>query len=146
MKSPLHLIRTEILAIGAWARCERDIRAVAIVGSWARGSARSRSDIDFMFLTNRPRAHCRRRDWLARVAHRAGTRVRSRSTRRHGRVWSVHAQLATRRMLERTFAVRAWASVAPLDSGTAQVVDGGIAVLNDRHRLLHRLCREVFPR
>jgi Nucleotidyltransferase domain len=38
----------------AWARRRPDIRGLALVGSWARGSARTDSDVDLVVLTTDP--------------------------------------------------------------------------------------------
>jgi predicted nucleotidyltransferase len=43
-------------AIVIWATAEPTIKALALVGSHARGTARADSDIDLVLLTTHPRA------------------------------------------------------------------------------------------
>jgi predicted nucleotidyltransferase len=64
-------VGSSVRAVARWARSQPDVRAAAVVGSWARGTARLRSDIDFMFLSTRPKARCASAQWAARLASRA---------------------------------------------------------------------------
>ncbi|WP_169064330.1 nucleotidyltransferase domain-containing protein [Geodermatophilus dictyosporus] len=41
----------------SWPRRRSDVRALAIVGSWARGTPRQDSDVDVLLLTDSPGHH-----------------------------------------------------------------------------------------
>jgi Nucleotidyltransferase domain len=68
-------------AIGAWAIRRDDIRAMALVGSWARGNPHRASDIDVLLLTDNAGEYRRRRTWLCEIDFRsAGYRLHSTKT------------------------------------------------------------------
>ena len=46
-----------------WAAARPDIRAVALVGSYARGDERPDSDVDVVLLTTEPRRYIDADDW-----------------------------------------------------------------------------------
>lgn len=115
-------------AVLAWARQAPGVRAVALVGSWARGEARPDSDLDLMVLTDGPFAagvdwpahgltltEARRETWCAAVSHRLF--------------------LAPDAEVELTFAAPSWAA-RPLDAGTRRVAEGGLKALFDPDGLL----------
>lgn len=138
-------IGRSVLAVARWARSQPDVRAAAVVGSWARGTARRGSDIDFMFLSTRPKARRTSAQWAASLSSRAfGSTLRHRTVRRYGVAWSLHARLSAGRELEFTFAPRSWAALHPVDPGTERVVSGGMLVLHDPAFALSRLRRGVL--
>jgi predicted nucleotidyltransferase len=67
-----------------WAASRTDVRAVVLVGSHARGTARPDSDVDLVLLTERPRDLVDDTSWLERF----GT-VSRRVVEGWGRVTSV---------------------------------------------------------
>ena len=56
-----------INAITCWAIERDDIRAIALVGSWARGNPRQTSDVDLLFLTDKAEEYRECRRWLAQI-------------------------------------------------------------------------------
>ena len=50
-----------------WAAPRDDVRALALVGSWAAGAPRGDSDVDVVLLTDTPAAYIERDDWLPGV-------------------------------------------------------------------------------
>jgi predicted nucleotidyltransferase len=137
-------VGSSVRAVARWARSQPDVRAAAVVGSWARGTARRRSDIDFMFLSTRPKARRASAQWAAQLASRAlGSSLRSRAVRQYGVAWSLHARLRTGRELEFSFAPCSWAALHPVDPGTRRVVSEGMVVLHDPAHALSRLRRAV---
>ena len=70
----------------------------------------------------------------------AATQVETWHDEDYGAVWSRHVCLATNLELEISFAPLSWASLAPLDSGTRQVMAGGCRVLHDPDGMLAKLC------
>ena len=56
-------------AVADWAIEREDIRAMTLVGSWARGNPHQASDIDLLLLSDRAHEYRRRQKWLAAVEH-----------------------------------------------------------------------------
>jgi predicted nucleotidyltransferase len=77
--------------IREWASVRPDIRAVAIVGSWSRGTPRPDSDLDLVVLTSAQDGYIEGDEWAAGLGVPTGTR-------RWGRV--TERRLRTRRGLE----------------------------------------------
>jgi uncharacterized protein len=123
-----------------WALDRPDVRAVGMVGSWARGDARPDSDVDLVVLADDPARLCGG-EWAPAVLPGAVDVAR--------RVWG---PLLERRFrlpggLEVEFGLApvSWAAV-PVDEGTAHVVADGLRVLLDPDGLLTRLVEAVARR
>ena len=61
-------VETVLEAASAWARRHADIRALALAGSWAHGSAGHDSDLDLVVLTASPARYVREDERLAELA------------------------------------------------------------------------------
>lgn len=125
-------------SVSAWARSRRDLHAVALVGSWARGSARMDSDVDLVLLTDDTTEYIDNEQWAYELGARAVVRTQE---------WGV---LTERRLVlpgglevEVGVVAPSWACIAPLDAGTAQVVSGGLVPLHDPDGLLAALATAV---
>ena len=82
-----------VAAVADWASKREDIRALALVGSWARGNPRPTSDLDILLLSDLARNY-QRGTWLDEMKFdKAGFRVRSSLSASYGAVWSAHVQL-----------------------------------------------------
>ena len=114
-----------------WATEVADIRAIAVVGSYARGACRPGSDLDLVLLCERPD---RFGPWLAEVPPLAPARFL------HRRAWGPMTELRLRRRsglhLDVGVAPLTWATVEPLDLGTARVLRDGVRIVHDPDRLL----------
>ena len=127
-------------AVADWAIARDDIRALAVVGSWARGTPRQASDIDLLVVSDRASEYRRRGTWLAEIAFEtAGYRVRSSDRAVYGVVWSRHIHLRPTAELELTFANRSWASLDPVDRGTKRVVADAFRIVLDKDGILKPL-------
>ena len=126
-------------AVRRWAPGRADLRAVALVGSWARRKAHADSDVDIVLLTDTPDAYIDNAEWAVR-AFGPATVVRTQS-------WGVLTErrlaLAGGLVVEFGVVEPEWASTAPLDAGTAQVVADGLVALYDPSGLLARLVAAV---
>jgi predicted nucleotidyltransferase len=123
--------------IAAWATGRSDVRAVAVVGSWARNEARMDSDLDVVVLTDRLEHYLDADDW---VEHAVGERASVIREMEWGPV------LTERRLVLRSglhvefgFAPLPWASTEPVDAGTARVVRNGFWPLVDPGGVLDEL-------
>jgi predicted nucleotidyltransferase len=135
-------MQTEVAAFlaefASWARARADVRALALVGSQARGAARADSDIDLIILTTDVDSYFRERSWPALFGAVATARAED-----WGRVAALRVFYADGLEVEYNFAAPDWADV-PADAGTRRVVADGVRILADPHGLLERLQRAVM--
>jgi predicted nucleotidyltransferase len=124
-----------VSALVQWAAERSDVVALAVVGSWARGTARADSDFDVVLLTDDPSAYLEREDWIAALAPGAelfrigdwGAIAERRFVLRSGLEVEVGVGLPS------------WADTAPVDPGTRAVVRDGLRPLFDPRGLLAKL-------
>lgn len=122
-----------------WAKTRDDIRGVVLVGSHARGEARSNSDIDLVLLADHPEGF-RSANWPTIIDwSRAGVQVRNCVDEEYGAVWCRRIWLEPEGELEVGFAPLSWADVSPVDEGTKRVVRDGCRILYDPDGVLQRL-------
>lgn len=131
--------------VADWAVAREDIRAMALVGSWARGDAHLRSDIDLMLLSDRAAEYRRRRKWLGEISFAgAGYRILSSEDASYGVVWSRHLKLMPAAKVELTFAQCSWAKTDPVDLGTRSIVKDACKIIFDKDGTLARLVKAVM--
>jgi len=128
-----------------WAKAQPAIEAVAVVGSYARGTARADSDIDLVLLTTRPREFRTDTAWLDAIHWSAvGARPMRWEGENYGGLWSLRLWLEQDGgEIEFGFASPSWANVNPLDPGTRRVIADGCSILYDPDKVLSRLCAAV---
>ena len=127
-------VRTLLRRLGAWAERRPDVCGAALVGSWARGTARVTSDVDVVLLTTEPARYVDDVDWL----HDLGA-VRLVRTRSWGAVTERRVALPSGLEVELGIGSPSWASTDPVDPGTRRVVADGLRGLYDRDGALARL-------
>ena len=123
-----------------WARGRTDVRALALVGSWAYGAPRDDSDVDLLLLTDAPERYLLGDDWLADVGG-----VRLVRTLDWGGVTERRIALPSGLEVEFGIGAPAWASEDPLDDGTHRVASDGMRVLHDPDGLLGSLLARLLP-
>lgn len=126
-----------IEAVRKWAMGRDDIRALSLVGSHARGDARSDSDIDLVLLCSDPARYTRKTDRISTF----GDVMRS-SLEDWGKVQSVRVLYGNGAEVEFGIAGLDWAGVPP-DRGTSDVLENGCTILLDRDALLSRVMEVV---
>lgn len=132
-----------VSAVTRWAGSRRDVRALALLGSWARGCAHAGSDIDLILLVDDPQAY-RATPWLDDLGRSsADARCATWRDESYGTVWSRHVVLDDGAEVEFSFAMPHWAAVDPLDPGTRRVLSDGCRVLHDPHELLRRALHAI---
>lgn len=127
-----------LAVIRRWAAERLDLRAVALVGSWARGAARPDSDVDVVLLTEDQATYLQDVAWLAAFGATGVVR-----TRQWGAVTERRVVLASGLELEFGVTGPGWASTDPVDAGTRVVVCDGLVVLHDPEGLLAQLIDAV---
>lgn len=134
-----------VRVVAHWALRREDIRAMALVGSWARGDPRSSSDIDLVLLSDRADEYRNRQEWLAEIdLESAGFRIASREDVGYGVVWSCHIALFPSGEAELTFANCSWARADTVDAGTRQVVKDAFRIILDKDGMLADLVAVVM--
>jgi predicted nucleotidyltransferase len=118
-----------IRSILAWATAQPKIRAVALVGSHARGAAargaaRQDSDIDFVLLVMDPQGFRADATWIEQIDWQAlDSHPQKWQDEDYGVAWSRRIwPAADSRQVELTFAPLSWANVDPPDAGTSRVI------------------------
>ena len=117
-----------------WAEQRRDVRALALVGSRARGTPRGDSDVDVVLLTDSPSSYIDHDDWLASVGG-----IRLLKTAEWGAITERRFAVQSGLEVELGVGAPAWASVNPLDDGTRRVVSDGMRALYDPEGVLAAL-------
>jgi uncharacterized protein len=110
-----------------WARARPDVRALAMVGSWARGAERMDSDVDLVVVIDDVAPYVSGEAWISAFAGRSVIRTQQ---------WG--PLLTERRLLGPSglevdvgLVTRAWANPDPVDEGTRAVVRNGMRILYD---------------
>jgi hypothetical protein len=111
--------------VRGWAAGDESVRAVALVGSYARSAERMGSDVDIMILADEP-------DRLAGSGWFQGLRPGARLIRsmEWGPVRERRMRLQSGLHVELDFAPPSWATV-PLDAGTRRVLRDGYVIVYD---------------
>jgi uncharacterized protein len=137
-----------VQAVLAWATAQPKIRAVALVGSHARGTARLDSDIDLVLLTTDPEGFRMDASWVEQIDwHTINTRPQEWQDEDYGAAWSRRVLLeADCEQVELTFASLFWANTSAIDAGTQRVIAGSCQILYDFDALLGRLCEWIGQR
>ena len=130
-----------LISTTQWAQNASDIRAMVLVGSWARGDPRVDSDIDLVVLCDRPDHYVARAAW---VSEAAGEDARFIGTRQWGPLTEQRVALPSGLEVEFGFAPASWADTSALDPGTASVVSHGFRILYDPDGLLEQLAKVVL--
>ena len=117
--------------VAEWAPGRRDLQAVALVGSWARGAARAESDVDLVLLTDDPALYTERDGWISELGGQALVRTKS-----WGAITERRFKLPGGLEVEVGVGRPSWASAAPLDAGTRRVAHDGLRALYDPKGLL----------
>lgn len=125
-----------IVAVRDWADRQPGIEAIAIVGSWAHGDARMDSDLDLVMLCTEPEDYLVDTEWAWELGD-----LRFVEMREWGPLTELRFALPSGLEIDFGIADPSWAETFPVDEGTRRVVEDGISILHDPHRLLARLVR-----
>jgi predicted nucleotidyltransferase len=119
---------TELLdKLKVWAIGQPSIRAVALVGSYARGTATANSDVDLVILADTPERLLIDRTWLRTFGEPISETLED-----YGLLKSIRARYRNGLEVEFGVADVEW----PADPGSRQVIKDGIQVLFERGRVL----------
>ena len=127
-------------AVTSWAENQIDIVSVALVGSRARGNARSDSDVDFVIQCQRPARYLQDLIWISEFGV-----AQSVSIEDWGLVQSIRVFYANGPEVEYGITSSEWVTF-PLDEGTISVLRDGVLILLDRNGSLTRAVEWVRER
>ncbi|MBN1977225.1 MAG: nucleotidyltransferase domain-containing protein [Anaerolineae bacterium] len=113
-----------------WASAQPDIVAVALVGSYARGTASPTSDVDLVIITSCPQRYLQVTDWAATFGPIAKQAIEN-----WGKVTSLRVWYERGKEVEFGMTTPEWVA-HPIDEGTWKVISDGIRILFDRHEYL----------
>lgn len=121
-----------------WATSQPRLLAVALVGSYARGTASEDSDIDLVLITTDPQHYLQDDQWLAVFGP-----VRSVTLEDWGLVQSRRVFYADRLEVEFGITTPQWTATDPVDEGTQQVLLDGVRILYDPQGLLRAVLEAI---
>lgn len=124
------MIEQFLSAVVQWASAQLDIVAVALVGSYARGTARPTSDVDLVILTSCPQQYLQTTGWAATFGPTAKLAIED-----WGKVTSLRVWYEGGKEVEFGITTPEWIA-HPIDEGTRKVISDGIKILFDRHGYL----------
>ncbi len=125
-------------ALSLWASAQPDVKAVALVGSYARDAAIEGSDVDLLILTTDVAKYTSDRSWVWWFGEATACRVED-----WGKVTSVRTFYKDGLEVEYGFSTPDWAQM-PMDAGSSRVVSAGMKILFDAQNILGRVQREIL--
>jgi len=117
-----------------WAATRPDVRALLLVGSWARQAARPDSDVDLVVLTTTPDVYTPDGAWTRALDAVGISRVQQ-----WGPIAERRLVLPSGLEVEIDIGPLSWAQADPVDAGTRRVVTDGCHILYDPAGQLQRL-------
>jgi predicted nucleotidyltransferase len=129
MKKLIHVIDF-IEDFMRWSRRRKDIRAVALVGSYARETATEISDVDLVIIAEKPEVYTTSTEWIRVFGKAIAQQVED-----YGKLISLRVWYESGLEVEYGFTTRDWIKT-PLDKGTKRVIDDGLRVLFEKEALL----------
>lgn len=130
-------IQNFLTQIVHWAKNQDDISGIALVGSYARGTANQDSDIDLVILAKNHKNYLSDLAWLSQFGNYYLIKKK-----RYGKLTSLHVQYLDNHEVEFGITNSAWAKIPP-DRGTAKVILEGVQVLYDPYHLYQKLIAYV---
>ena len=113
-----------------WATKRRDIRAVALVGSYAREELEKDSDLDLVIITEAPQQYITNTDW-ARVFGKPITK----KIEEYGALTSLRIWYESGLEIEYGFTTREWIQDVS-ENELKQITKDGLRVLFEKEKLL----------
>ncbi|MBI2599753.1 nucleotidyltransferase domain-containing protein [Candidatus Daviesbacteria bacterium] len=117
-----------------WVKKQREILAVVLVGSYARGTAKPDSDIDLVIITNDPKAYLDNGDWMKIFGE-----IREIKNEDFKFVQARRVFYQNGLEVEYGITTPEWVNTNPVDLGTKKVITAGAKILYDKDGVLKSL-------
>jgi len=121
----------------AWAKTNKEITGVVLVGSYARNQAKKDSDIDLVILTNKADKYISDCEWLKQFGE-----IQNIKSINYGALTSWHVNYKNNHEVEFGITMPNWTDI-PVEQGTREVVNGGIIILHDPRGLFRKLMADI---
>jgi predicted nucleotidyltransferase len=115
-----------LASVEKWTKEDENIKAVILIGSYARGDTREDSDVDLVIITTRPVFYVIDESFVNKFG-----RVLKTQKENWGAVTSIRAWYDDKLEVEFGITSPVWAS-RPLDKGTFRVLSDGYKVIVDK--------------
>jgi predicted nucleotidyltransferase len=131
-------LRAFLTKVKEWSMIQSDIRAIFLVGSYARGKAREDSDVDLIILTDQPGKY------LDNYSFTESFGAIERIEKEYwGRVTSFRIWYHDGFEVELGITTPNWITEDPLDSGTLRVISHGAEVVIDHIGNLEQMVQSI---
>ncbi len=127
-----------IASIKNWGEAEADIKAIILVGSYARGTFKDSSDIDLVILT----ADKAKLISNSAIFHKFGSPEKT-DIEYYGPVTSIRIWYENSFEVEYGITDMDWISL-PLDKGTQRVLDDGFKIIVDKANNFKNIVDKVY--
>lgn len=134
----MNLSEAYIKKIEEWVRLREGILATLLVGSWAQGTARPDSDIDFLLIVSNPKEFLEGEDWMADFG-----KVKEIRSEDFGLVQGRRVFYQEGVEVEFGITTQDWLKADPVDAGTHRVLNDGYRVLNDKTGILREFINKT---
>lgn len=124
-------------AFSCWASTQPDVKAVALVGSYARDASTEGSDVDLLILTTDGSKYINDRSWVSLFGEAPECSVED-----WAKVKSLRTFYKGGLEVEYGFTTPDWAR-RPMDAGSLAVVSNGLKILFDPQNILSTVQRDV---
>jgi predicted nucleotidyltransferase len=129
----LAILDNFVKKLKTWSKRHKEVKGAAIVGSWARGTARPDSDIDVILITPRPDDLLNNQEWLSEFG--AAEKIEREDW---GLVQSLRVFYMDKQEIEFGITTEQWTSPEEINLGTGEIILDGIVVVYDPHKLLEK--------
>jgi len=125
-------IQNFLTQVTHWAKNQEDIKGIALVGSYSRGTANKDSDVDLVILAKNHKNYLSDLTWLNQFGNNYLIKKE-----KYGKVTSLHVQYINSHEVEFGITTSAWTKTPP-DRGTVEVIQDGIQILYDPYHLFQK--------
>jgi len=113
-----------------WSSRRKDVRALGLVGSYARDLNQDAIDVDLVIIVENPKKYLTEIEWI-----RGFGVVITKEIEEYGKLTSLRVWYESGLEIEYGFTTRDWIKT-PLDKGTKKVINDGLRVLFEKEVLL----------
>lgn len=128
------MIEVFLQKLKSWSARQSDILAVVLIGSWARGTARTDSDIDIVIISTNPTKLLTEQNWLSELGS-----IKSITREDWGLMQSLRVIYMDGREIEFGITTKQWISEDEIELDTGKILSNGAQIIFDRYNLFASL-------